>query len=115
MILEEDFVIRSYKNTQGSIYISIHKCHLVFPQPQPFSTGRWTVFFRAYQNVLCYLNDILVGGATDAEHICNLGDVLQRLLDHGIKVQNSKCVFLSKSVEYSGHTIDDKYKEKFVI
>jgi len=58
--------------------------------------------------VLCYLNDILVGGATDAEHICNLGDVLQRLLDHGIKVQNSKCVFLSKSVEYLGHTIDGK-------
>jgi len=59
-------------------------------------------------NVLCYLDDILATGAADAEHISNLGNVLQRLQDHGIKAQNSKFVFLSESVEYLGHTIDGK-------
>ena len=59
-------------------------------------------------NVLCYLDDILITGATDQEHICNLEEVLKRLQCHGIKVQNSKCTFLANSVEYLGHIIDHK-------
>ena len=59
-------------------------------------------------NVLCYLDDILITGATDQEHIHNVEEVLKRLQDHGIKLQNSKCTFLAKSVEYLGHVIDDK-------
>ena len=59
-------------------------------------------------NVLCYLDDILITGATDREHIHNVEEVLKRLQDHGVKLQNSKCTFLAKSVEYLGHVIDDK-------
>jgi len=58
--------------------------------------------------VLCYLDDILITGATDQEHVHNLEEVLKRLHDHGIKVQNNKCTFLAVSVEYLGHIIDDK-------
>jgi len=63
---------------------------------------------QGLSNVLCYLDDILITGATDQEHIRNLEEVLKRLQDHGIKVQNSKCTFLGTSVEYLGHIIDDK-------
>ena len=58
--------------------------------------------------VLCYLDDILITGATDQEHICNLEEVLKRLQDHGIKVQNNKCTLLANSAEYLGHVIDGK-------
>jgi len=63
---------------------------------------------QGLSNVLCYLDDILITGATDQEHIRNLEEVLKRLQDHGKKVQNSKCTFLATSVEYLGHIIDDK-------
>ena len=63
---------------------------------------------QGLSNVLCYLDDILITGATDQEHIHNLEEVLKRLQCHGIKVQNSKCTFLANSVEYLGHIIDHK-------
>ena len=44
---------------------------------------------QGLSNVLCYLDDILITGATDQEHICNLEEVLKRLQCHGIKVQNT--------------------------
>ena len=63
---------------------------------------------QGLSNVLCYLDDILITGATDQEHVRNLEEVLKQLQDHGIKLQNSKCTFLATSVEYLGHVIDDK-------
>ena len=63
---------------------------------------------QGLSNVLCYLDDILIIGATDQEHIHNVEEVLKRLQDHGIKLQNNKCTFLANSVEYLGHIIDDK-------
>ena len=58
--------------------------------------------------MLCYLDDILITGTTDQEHIRNLEEVLKQLQHHGIKVQNSKCTFLANSAEYLGHLIDQK-------
>ena len=65
---------------------------------------------QGLSNVLCYLDDILITGATEQENICNLEEVLKQLQDHGIKVQNSKCTFLANSVEYLGHIIDHKFR-----
>ena len=55
--------------------------------------------------VICYLDDILVTGATTAEHLNNLEEVLKRLKQHGVL---AKCKFLQDSVEYLGHRIDAK-------
>ena len=54
----------------------------------------------------CYLDDILVTGGTDAEHLKNLDQVLQRLSDYGLRVKKKKCEFFKESVEYLGHVID---------
>ena len=45
-------------------------------------------------------------GATDQEHISNLGEVLRRLKYHGITLKKEKCKFMCDSVEYLGHVID---------
>ena len=42
---------------------------------QQFFSMSWTLFCRG-PNVLCYLNDILITGETDQEHIHNLEEVL---------------------------------------
>ena len=59
-------------------------------------------------HVICYLDDILVTGSSDAEHFTNLREVLQRLQQHGVRLSKEKCVFFKDSVEYLGHHIDSK-------
>ena len=56
--------------------------------------------------VICYIDDIMVTGATEEDHLRNLGEVFKRLEDHGFRLKKSKCTFLAKSVEYLGHQID---------
>ena len=53
---------------------------------------------------ICYLDDILVTGRSDKEHVENLKRVLQSLQKHGVRLRCDKCSFFQKSVEYLGHT-----------
>jgi len=55
---------------------------------------------------MCYVDDILITGATEKEHLQNLEAVLRRLKHEGIILKKSKCSFLQTSVEYLGHCID---------
>ena len=54
---------------------------------------------------ICYLDDILVTGRSDEEHLQNLRRVLHRLWEHGVKLHRDKCTFFQNTVEYLGHTI----------
>ena len=58
--------------------------------------------------VMCYIDDILVTGANDTEHLKNLEAVLKRLQQHGLRLKKSKCNFLRPRVEYLGHLIDSQ-------
>ena len=57
-------------------------------------------------HVLCYLDDLLITGTTEEEHLQNLEEVLRRLQQHGITLKRSKCKFFQDSVEYLRHCID---------
>ena len=57
-------------------------------------------------NTICYLDDILVSGATKEEHLHNLEMVLQRLEQYNIRAKKAKCAFMCDAVEYLGHRID---------
>lgn len=54
-------------------------------------------------NVHCYLDDILVTGRTEAEHLENLDAVLGRLEQFGLHAEKGKCDFFKESLEYLGH------------
>ena len=56
--------------------------------------------------VVVYLDDILITGPSEQEHLDTLEAVLQKLQEAGIKLRNDKCVFLGSSVTYLGHQID---------
>ena len=58
--------------------------------------------------VVIYIDDILVKGKTDEEHLENLAQVFSRLLDYGIRLKKSKCSFMCPSVEYLGYVVDAK-------
>ena len=55
--------------------------------------------------VCIYLDDILVTGTSDEEHLHNLSRVLQRLETAGMKLKKEKCAFLLPRVDYLGHGI----------
>ena len=55
--------------------------------------------------VICYIDDLLITGADDAEHLSNLEKVLQRLQEYGLHLKKAKCNFMRTSVEYLGHQI----------
>ncbi|XP_049333824.1 uncharacterized protein K02A2.6-like [Astyanax mexicanus] len=57
-------------------------------------------------NVHCYLDDILVTGCTDTEHLQHLDAVLGRLEEFGLRFEKDKCEFFKDSLEYLGHIID---------
>ena len=56
--------------------------------------------------VKVYLDNILVSGKTEVEHLNNLGRVFERLAEFGLKLNREKCEFSRDSLEYLGHVID---------
>ena len=55
--------------------------------------------------VIAFMDDTELTGAT-VEDLDRLDQVLQRLEEHGLRLQKSKCEFLKDRVEYLGHIID---------
>ena len=56
--------------------------------------------------VVVYLDDTLVTGPTQEDHLRNLRKVLQHLQQAGLRLQQGKCKFMEKSVQYLGHVSD---------
>ncbi len=56
-------------------------------------------------SVVVYIDDILVTGASDAEHLRNLETVISRLEKAGLWLKKNKCAFMLTEVEYLGHKI----------
>ena len=61
---------------------------------------------QGLKGVCVYLDDILVMGTKEHDHLHNLRLVLQNLQKAGLAVHQSKCTFATKSIEYLGHVID---------
>lgn len=57
-------------------------------------------------NCGCYLDDIVVTGKDTAEHLKNLTAVMERLKQHGFRLQEKKCEFFSPSIKYLGQIVD---------
>ncbi|XP_046811273.1 uncharacterized protein K02A2.6-like [Lucilia cuprina] len=53
-----------------------------------------------------YLDDIIVTGRNNEEHIQNLKALFQRLEYHGLRCKQEKCTSAQSKIEYVGHVID---------
>ena len=56
----------------------------------------------------CTIDDIILTGTDDKEHLASLEKVLQRLSEAGLRVNPSKCTFFQDQVEYCGHVISSE-------
>ena len=61
---------------------------------------------RDLPGVVVYLDDILITGTSQSDHLGNLREVLRRLHEAGLRLQRAKCKFMQNSVVYLGHRID---------
>ncbi|XP_051983106.1 uncharacterized protein K02A2.6-like [Xyrauchen texanus] len=66
---------------------------------------------QGLSNVHCYLDDILVMGSNDEQHLKNVEAVLSRLDEFGLCVQREKCEFFKDSLEYLGHKLKGRHLE----
>ena len=77
----------------------------VSPAPTTFQRSMDSIL-QGLPQVLCYIDDILVGEKDNKDHLQNLALVPTRLEYQGIRLKKDKCKFMEASVEYLGHIID---------
>ena len=61
---------------------------------------------KGIPNLSCILDDIIITGKTDDEHLKTLEAVLQRLMDYNLRVNEAKCKFFQEEITYCGHKIE---------
>nr|XP_049465357.1 uncharacterized protein K02A2.6-like [Anopheles coluzzii] len=60
------------------------------------------------KRVCGYMDDLIIRGATEAEHERHLKDVLKRIEEYGFTIRNEKCEFKTNEIRYLGHVIDSQ-------
>ena len=66
-----------------------------------------TCILQGMERVACFIDDILITGMDDEDHLRRLQEVLERLRQHGIVVKKKKNThFFGESVKYLGHRVD---------
>ncbi|XP_037942899.1 uncharacterized protein K02A2.6-like [Teleopsis dalmanni] len=57
-------------------------------------------------NCAVYLDDIIVTGRNNKEHLNNVLKIFQRLEEYGLTCKSEKCSFAQEQVDYVGHVIN---------
>ncbi len=101
------------EESKNLVFINTHKglfCYTRMPYGVSSAPG---IFQRFIESVLqgipkltVYIDDILITGSTEEEHLQNLSEVLTKLEKAGLKLNQNKCKYLAPSVTYLGHRID---------
>ena len=105
ILLDEDSIEYVTINTHKGLYR---------PTRLPFGVASASAIFQSkieqvlqgIPMVVCRVDDILVSGKNDQDHLKNLNDVLSGLKQAGLRLKMEKCKFMKPSVEYLGYRVD---------
>ncbi|XP_062501416.1 uncharacterized protein K02A2.6-like [Corticium candelabrum] len=109
LLVELDAKSRSY------VTINTHKGLFRYTR-LPFGVARAPAIFQQVMeqvlhgipNVACYLDDILIKGKNEVEHLQNLTAVFERLRNCGLRLKKNKCQFMENKVAYLGYRISSE-------
>ena len=90
-------------NTHMEQYMTRRLAYGVKTAPSVFQVTKDKIL-AGIENVMCFVDDILVTGNTEQEHLKTLEQVLQRLDQHKVKLNKTKCQFLKSQVQYLAHS-----------
>ena len=100
------------EESRKCVVINTHKCLFKYTRLPYGISSAPGIFQRIIDNLLLglsgvavYLDDILVTGAMEGEHLSTLEKVLGQLETSGLCVKKKKCQFMVLSVSYLGHQI----------
>ena len=101
------------ENSKSYLTINTHKglysyIRLVFGISASPSIWQRTMdqVLKDIPNTSCILDDIIITGKSDEEHLKTLETVLQRLQDYNLRVHVDKCSFFREELTYCGHKIN---------
>ena len=94
-------------NTHRGLYQFTRLPFGIASAPAQFQKVMDTIL-QGIPGALCYIDDILVTGTSEDEHLQTLEEVFRRLQAHGVRMKKTKCSFMCDSVEYLGHIIDSE-------
>lgn len=92
-------------NTMKGFYI-VRKLPFAISAAPEILQGPTATTLAGTPDVIVYLDDIIVSGATSREHPARLEEVLRRLDTTGVQVCKEKCCFALDKVLFPGHKID---------
>ena len=106
--LELDHESRKYVtiNTHRGLFTYTRLPYGVSSAPSIFQRVMDSMF-QGIPNVLVYLDDILITGKTEAEHLQTLDIVLSKLNLSGFHLKRDKCEFMKQDVVFLGHKVDE--------
>ena len=68
--------------------------------------GLGETLLQGISHVSVYIDDILITGESETDHLQTLERVLERLAKTGLHAKKNKCKFMVPSVDYLGYVID---------
>ena len=69
------------------------------------------VFNRLHMFAMAYLDDIIIFSRNEVEHLEHLKIIFQRLKEARLKLEQSKCNFIKKHIQYLGHLMSLEGKQ----
>lgn len=101
------------KEAKKYVTINTHKSLFTY-KVLPFGVSsspaifQWTMkgLLQGIPHVAIFLDDILLTGKDEQEHLQTLAKVLQRLKDASLRLKRTKCSFMSEEVMFLGHKVD---------
>ena len=100
-------------NSKSYLTINTHKGLYSYNQLLFGISASPSIWQRTMDQVLkgipytsCIVDEIIITGITDDEHLKTLEAVLQRLTDYNLRVNEAKCKFFQEEITYWGHKID---------
>lgn len=62
--------------------------------------------FIGLEGTFCFVDDILIAGKDETEHLSRLRSVFELIKNNGLRIRMNKCHFVVASVEYLGFRVD---------